>query len=51
MPNWRRIEGLGGWNLLPYQAYFLVQPELKTGAFLTIRDNGVNPIHRLRDRR
>jgi hypothetical protein len=39
------IEGLGGWNMLPYQAYFLVQPELKTGAFLTIRDNGVNPIH------
>ena len=37
-------EGVSAWNLLPYQAYFLVQPELKTGAFLTIRDNGVNPI-------
>ena len=37
-------EGISAWNLLPYQAYFLVQPELKTGAFLTIRDNGVNPI-------
>ena len=37
-------EGTSAWNLLPYQAYFLVQPEIKTGAFLTIRDNGVNPI-------
>ena len=37
-------EGISAWNLLPYQAYFLAQPELKTGAFLTIRDNGVNPI-------
>ncbi len=37
-------EGISAWNLLPYQAYFLVQPETKTGAFLTIRDNGVNPI-------
>ena len=31
--------------MLPYQAYFLTQPELKTGAFLTIRDNGVNPVY------
>ena len=38
-------EGISAWNLLPYQAYFLTQPEIKTGAFLTIRDNGVNPIH------
>lgn len=37
-------EGTSAMNLLPYQAYFLVQPEVKTGAFLTIRDNGVNPI-------
>jgi hypothetical protein len=37
-------EGMSAINLLPYQAYFLAQPELKTGAFLTIRDNGVNPI-------
>ncbi|MFO1020507.1 MAG: DUF1592 domain-containing protein [Planctomycetales bacterium] len=38
-------EGQSALNLLPYQAYFLTQPELKTGAFLTIRDNGVNPIY------
>jgi len=37
-------QGISAWNLLPYQAYFLAQAELKTGAFLTIRDNGVNPI-------
>jgi hypothetical protein len=36
--------GISAWSLLPYQAYFLVQPEIKTGAFLTIRDNGVNPL-------
>lgn len=36
--------GQSALNLLPYQSYFLTQPELKTGAFLTIRDNGVNPI-------
>jgi hypothetical protein len=35
--------GIGAWNLVPYQTYFLVQPELKTGAFLTVGDNGVNP--------
>ncbi|MEI8017304.1 MAG: DUF1592 domain-containing protein [Schlesneria sp.] len=38
-------EGISAWNLLPYQAYFLSQPEVKNGAFLTIRDNGVNPLH------
>ncbi len=38
-------EGISAWNLLPYQAYFLAQPEVKNGAFLTIRDNGVNPLH------
>lgn len=38
-------EGMAALNLLPYQAYFLAQPEIKTGAFLTIRDNGVNPIY------
>ena len=37
-------EGMAAINLLPYQAYFLAQPETKHGAFLTIRDNGVNPI-------
>lgn len=37
-------EGMAALNLLPYQSYFLSQPEIKTGAFLTIRDNGVNPI-------
>ena len=35
--------GIGAWNLIPYQTYFLVQPELKTGAFLTVGDNGVYP--------
>ena len=38
-------EGISAWNLLPYQAYFLSQLEVKNGAFLTIRDNGVNPLH------
>lgn len=36
-------EGVGAWNLVPYQTDFLVRPELKTGAFLTVGDNGVNP--------
>ncbi len=35
--------GIGAWNLVPYQTYFLVQPEVKTGAFLTVGDNGVYP--------
>ena len=35
--------GVFAWDLIPYQADFLAQPELKTGAFLTVGDNGVNP--------
>ncbi|MHC5540532.1 DUF1587 domain-containing protein, partial [Singulisphaera rosea] len=35
--------GIGAWNLVPYQTYFMAQPDLKTGAFLTVGDNGVNP--------
>ncbi|MBM81505.1 MAG: hypothetical protein CMJ78_13065 [Planctomycetaceae bacterium] len=35
--------GVGQWNAVPYMSWFLVQPENKTGAWLSIGDNAVNP--------
>jgi hypothetical protein len=36
-------QGLQWWDLVPFQAFYVVQPENKTGAFLTFGDNAVNP--------
>ena len=34
--------GLGQWNLVPYQSWFLAQPENRTGGWLSVGDNSVN---------
>ena len=34
--------GLGQWNLVPYQSWFLAQPENRTGGWLSVGDNAVN---------
>ncbi len=35
-------QGLQWWDLVPFHAFYVVQPENKTGAFLTFGDNSVN---------
>jgi hypothetical protein len=34
--------GLGQWNLVPYQSWFLAQPENRSGGWLSVGDNAVN---------